>query len=256
MGGKMGRSAALRAVDPLDHAGFMAAVGELVEFLLGECGSDVLGDVQAVDQVEFAGRRSGAGAGDALVDDPQQVAAFGLCDVEPEFFLQLAGEGAFEVFAVFDVAAGRGVVGGVVSVTADEGDLVAAEDDGPGTDLDPGERGSCRLLGSTRHGGQYHGRVRGRAGSAGLYGGQAGQVVRCLATHHGGVGEARLSQARSLREPRRIQAGGGSSPKRAADEAQSRGDRPGGLAAALQLEAELVKSCVRQLVTLSQNPGG
>ncbi|WP_405558507.1 hypothetical protein [Streptomyces sp. NBC_01171] len=56
----------------------MASVWLFVQLLLGEGGADVGGDVEAVDQVELAGRRGGAGADDPLVDDPHEVAALGI----------------------------------------------------------------------------------------------------------------------------------------------------------------------------------
>ncbi|MHC5902630.1 hypothetical protein ACVNF4_01735 [Streptomyces sp. S6] len=79
----MGRPA---VVDPFDDADFVGAVGLFVEFVFGEACAGFGGDVEAVDQVELAGWRGGAGAGDSLVDDPQEVAVLGLADVEGEFF--------------------------------------------------------------------------------------------------------------------------------------------------------------------------
>ncbi len=93
-------------VDPLDDTGLVAAVGQFVQFDLGEGGADLGGDVEAVDEVELPRRRGGAGAGDALVDDPHEVAALGLVDVEVEFFGELAGEGKSRVFAGLDAHCG------------------------------------------------------------------------------------------------------------------------------------------------------
>ncbi|MGC3002488.1 hypothetical protein ACPF8X_29970 [Streptomyces sp. G35A] len=110
--------------------------------------------------MELARRRHWARAGDALIDDPQQITADSLIDVQVEFLGELTREGLAEVLPVFDVAAGRGVVNGAGPVAADEGDIVAAEDEGPGANLDPGERGRRRVA-SAVHGRQYRGPVRG-----------------------------------------------------------------------------------------------
>lgn len=83
----------LAVVDPFDDAGLVAAVGEFVQFDFGEGGAEFGGDVEAVDQVELARRQGGAGAGDALVDDPEEVAAFGLVDVQVELFGEFPCEG-------------------------------------------------------------------------------------------------------------------------------------------------------------------
>lgn len=141
-GGQVG---SLAVVDPFNDSDFVAAVGQFVQFLLGKGLAGFGGDVEAVYQVELARRRGQARAADALVDDPQQIAAVGLVDVQVESLGEFAWA---EVFSIFDVATGRGVVGGIGAVAADEGNVVAAENDGPGADLDPGER-DRRLVGST-----------------------------------------------------------------------------------------------------------
>ncbi|MFJ4989968.1 hypothetical protein ACIP9H_39980 [Streptomyces sp. NPDC088732] len=60
------------------------------------------GDEEPVDEVELARQRGGDGPGHALVDDPEQLTALGLVDVEVEFLGEPPAQGFPEVFAVLD----------------------------------------------------------------------------------------------------------------------------------------------------------
>jgi hypothetical protein len=61
-------------------------------------------------------------------DDARQVTAFGLVDVQAEFFGESSAQGMMDVVAHPRHCRRRSVVGGVGAVAADEGDIVAAED--------------------------------------------------------------------------------------------------------------------------------
>jgi hypothetical protein len=58
--------------------------------------------------------------------------------------IEFAAQGLAQVLAVLDVPAGRGVVGGVGAVAADEGDVAATEDQRSGVVFHVLETRTCR----------------------------------------------------------------------------------------------------------------
>lgn len=136
-------------VQPVDVAHLVGAVGEFVVLLGGEAIAHRLTDVQPVDQMQLARRRSRPGPTDALVHHPQQLGSSGylpLC--EPELLVELPPQRGLQVLPGLDIAPGRREEPHPTGpFTPDEGNLVPAEDQRPDADLHVAERGHGLWLG-------------------------------------------------------------------------------------------------------------